>query len=530
MHAALFQRKSRSGWLEELDGIREDALAEPGAGADVVDGDGIWTDLRDGGEYEDPHEISSLYATDATPDLPVTRPPAKSSPKGSGRNGRSKAKPADAPVAAAPPVAAEAPAPPPPAPAPPAPPVVQEPAPVAGLPIDGVPGLLDAAPSGQYDDQIWVQPAPHPIRPSEMWHPAELAPAPLPEETFEPVLEERVASSELMDPTYRHVAEPVAADEVVAQLESELTAAADTAVGMGPAPDGSLVNGPVGRRVRRDRPEPRAKAQLPPAEAPEGHAVPFDLGEQSPLPTAPLPPAALPTRSNRLPGLDLPATPSSVVAPRSASQPVVEPRTIEPVPVEAAPAAQAAPITDPAPAIDPAPVTDAAPAPGPAAEAVEPVAVAEVAPEPAPPAPEPIAIGEDGLVDAPGTIVRIGGARRARAVGSPQGVVVALEEGWCWASPGEGAAVPLRIDLPSGMLTVEPGATALAVVEADESAFIVVAAGTAYLSRGSDGATVGRGTIVMVDPSGVGQTDAATDAEIEADPIVAENLALDAEL
>ena len=37
MRAALFQRKSRSGWLEVLDTIRVDALEEPGAGADVVD-------------------------------------------------------------------------------------------------------------------------------------------------------------------------------------------------------------------------------------------------------------------------------------------------------------------------------------------------------------------------------------------------------------------------------------------------------------------------------------------------------------
>jgi hypothetical protein len=520
LQAALFQRKSRSGWLEELDGIREDALAEPGAGADVVDGAGIWTDLRDGGEYADPHEISSLYATDATPDLPVTKPPSRAGAKPPARSARSKAKaaPTDAPAPPAPtpaPAVAEAAAPPPPPPPPPSaaplpPPPAVEPAPSAELPVDGVPGLLDAAPSGQYDDQIWVQPAPHPIRPSEMWHPAELAPAPLPEETFEPVLEERVASSELMDPTYRHVAEPVADPALTAHLESELTAAADTAVGLGPSAEGGLVNGPVGRRVRRDRPQPRAKAQLPPV--PASDEVELDRGEQSPLPSAPLPPAALPTRSNRLPGLELPATPSSVVAPRPA--PVVEPRTVEPVAVE--------PVE-----VEATPVAEPAPAP-PVAEVL--ATEADPEPEPAVPAPAPIAIGVDGLVDAPGTIVRIGGPRRARAVGSPQGVVVALDEGWCWASPGEGAAAPLRIDLPSGMLTVEPGATALAVVEADESAFIIVAAGSAYLSRGGDGVTVERGTIVMVDPAGIAHTDAATDAEIEADPIVAENLSLDAEL
>jgi hypothetical protein len=146
------------------------------------------------------------------------------------------------------------------------------------------------------------------------------------------------------------------------------------------------------------------------------------------------------------------------------------------------------------------------------------------------PAPVAISIGDDGLVATPGTIVRIGGERRARALGTPDGVVVGLDEGWCWASPGEGAAAALRVDLAAGSLTVEPGATALAVVEADGSVFIVVAAGSAHLERGGDGAAIGRGTLVMIDPSGAAQTDAATDAEIEADPIVAENLALDAEL
>ncbi|MGN6696275.1 MAG: hypothetical protein ACTHN0_19010 [Aquihabitans sp.] len=514
--AALFQRKSRSGWLEELDGIREDALDQHDGGvANVVDADDIWTDLRDGGEYEDPHEISSLYATDETPDRPVSKP---SRPV---RTPRQSAKAADAPPPAPsspveaflppPPAAAEALPPPPavveaPLPPPPAPPVVEEPAasiPVAIDPVghdatvkqsviaDGA-GEAPAPSSSQYDDQIWVQPAPHPIRPSEMWHPAELAPAPLAEESFEPVLEERVASADLMDPTYhpRHeapAAEVVAAPEPAeVQLEAEPVARADVAEPVAPA--GNLVNGPVGRRVRRDRPADRPKASLPP---PEAHQPLADRGEQSPLPSPALPPAALPTRSNRLPGLDLPATPSSVVPPRPAPAPVAPDPAAEPVP--------------------------AVPAPAPA-------------PAPEAPAPVAIAIGDVGLVAAPGTIVRIGGERRARALGSPDGVVVGLDEGWCWASPGDGAAAALRIDLPAGSLTVEPGATALAVVEADGSVFLVVAAGSAHLERGGDGAPIARGTIVMIDPSGAAQTDAATDAEIEADPIVAENLALDAEL
>lgn len=494
--AALFQRKSRSGWLEELDGIREDALEQHDGGvANVVDADDIWTDLRDGGEYDDPHEISSLYATDETPDRPVTKPSTRPA-----RAPRSTAKaeggaPTPAPVL-----------PPPPAVAAPVevPPAAPASAPVAEEVPAPAPAPEPPAASAQYDDQIWVQPAPHPIRPSEMWHPAELAPTPLAEESFEPVLEERVASAELMDPTYQPRLEPSPAtetapavsDATTSHLESDLAARADATIIEPIEPTGNLVNGPVGRRVRRDRPAARPKASLPP---PSSHQ-PVDRGDRSPLPDAVLPPAALPSRSNRLPGLDLPATPSSVVAPRPAASAV----PAAPVPAAPGTTAEAAPAA-------PVPVT-AAPAPAPTPEPVA------------------IAIGSDGLVAAPGTIVRIGGERRARALGTPDGVVVALKEGWCWASPGDGAAAPLRIDLPVASLTVDPGATALAVTEADGSVFIVVAAGSAHLERGGDGARIERGTIVMIDPSGAAQTDAASDAEIEADPVVAENLALDAEL
>jgi hypothetical protein len=297
------------------------------------------------------------------------------------------------------------------------------------------------------------------------------------------------------------------------------------------------VNGPVGRRVRRDRPAERPKASLPPPESQQ----PLDpRGEQSPLPVQPLPPAALPTRANRLPGVELPATPSSVVAPAP-----VAPRTIAPMPVQpstpAGPPAELAPAVAPDP-VAPAPVESVAPeavvapepiAPAPAPAPAQPAPVVEpqlIAEPQVVPVPEPIAIGSDGLVHAPGTIVRIGGSRRARAQGSPEGVVISLEEGWCWASPGDGAAAALRVEMAVGSLTVQPGATALAVVEADGSAFLVVAAGEAHLQRDGDRAPIARGTIVMIDPSGAAQSDAATDAEIESDPIVAENLALDAEL
>lgn len=646
MRAALFQRKSRSGWLEELDGIREDALDAPEGGVgEVADADDIWTDLRDGGEYADPHEISSLYADDETPDRPVSKPPAKASK--SAAKGRGKSRPAPEPEVA--PAAVE----------------------VPQIDTDDIWTSTQEAPAAhaaQYDDQIWVQPAPHPIRPSEMWHPAELAPAPLGQESFGARPEERVASSELQDQAIRErfsptaaapaasapsdapappvqsfveelaaaeadarSAEPVvpaastdtwvdAAAEVLesapvaepepvvepapvaAVLESELVAAADVALVDGDrsvdeelAASTGLVAGPVPRRVRRDRPDQRQRASLPttiapsgvatddvdhlaPGYGPDGEFMPGGIapqahrGDRSPLPTQPLPPAALPTRSNRLPSLDsLPATPSSVVPPTPVSPfehppvaaalvgsaapvgtepgsetPVAdseplfdpaglvieeppletvatEPHDVDPTPVvDAATVAEVAPIVEAAPIVQAAPIAEVAPI----ADVATPAATVSVPG----PATTSLGIAADGMVAVPGTLVRVGGERQATVTVDDEGALVYLRTGWCWASPGDGAAQPLRIDVPNGRLTVASGATALAVVEADGSVFIIVAAGTADLRRGADGVTIERGTIVMIDPVGAAQTDRATDAEIESDPIVAENLALDAEL
>ena len=84
VQSALFQRKSRSGWLDELDEIREGALRD-GEIDDGVSVSDIWTDLRDGGSYEDPHEISGLYASDDTPDAPGPKEPPRRKEKAKGR-------------------------------------------------------------------------------------------------------------------------------------------------------------------------------------------------------------------------------------------------------------------------------------------------------------------------------------------------------------------------------------------------------------------------------------------------------------
>ena len=253
-----------------------------------------------------------------------------------------------------------------------------------------------------------------------------------------------------------------------------------------------LVAGPVGRRVRRDRPAERKRPSLPTNPADDVDDLPpmpsADRGEQSPLPTAPLPPAALPTRANRLPSLDsLPQTPSSVVSPQARGP-------FEQAPSPAAPAIGGH-VVAPEPVFDPAGlvVEDTTPVPEPVAPpdaVIEPVV--EPVPEPvADPAPviEPVvdattpaarsalAVAADGVVAVPGTIVRLGGARRADATADGSGASIALAEGWCWVSPGDGRADPVRIDLSTGELTISTGATVLAVVEADGSAFVIVAVG-----------------------------------------------------
>ena len=65
------------------------------------------------------------------------------------------------------------------------------------------------------------------------------------------------------------------------------------------------------------------------------------------------------------------------------------------------------------------------------------------------------------------------------------------------------------------------------VLKAD---LVVVADGAVDLERTDAAGPLARGALAMVDESGAVGLDHATDAEIEADPIVSENLALDAEL
>jgi hypothetical protein len=509
---ALFQRKARAGWLDELDDIRAGALERPeGAVADIVEEQDVWTDLREGGVYEDPHEISSLYADDEKP--------ARTTPTRTTKAGRSRSE-----AAAATPEPA---------------PVVEPALDAAGLadalnPHDDVWAATDrmteakAPPAASYEsDQMWAQPAPHPIRPSEMWHPAELEPMPLdelppmapaasaapaaPVAPVAPVHEIDHAAPEVLSPA---ASVSAAASPAASSLEADLMARADLTVA-DPWSE-PLPTPPVGRRNRRDRPtlptssavaEVGVQALAEPRPATEAGPG-FGGDDRSPLPEAPLPPAA---------PIAAPAAP--VAAPAA--------------PVADAPAEDVAVVADPEPTVAAAPVeevvevakiTEVAPA-----EVAEPAA--EAAPESAPSVDgSPLEVGIDGMVPVSGTIVRIGGAGQALAAQTPAHAVIALAEGWCWVSPAEGEATTVVVDLGTVELTITAGATALAVAEPDGSRFIAVADGAGRLRRGDQTGPVTRGAIVMVDPQGVAQIDQATDQELQADPIVAENLALDAEL
>ena len=59
---------------------------------------------------------------------------------------------------------------------------------------------------------------------------------------------------------------------------------------------------------------------------------------------------------------------------------------------------------------------------------------------------------------------------------------------------------------------------------------VLAADGTVELRRPDGVATLTRGAIAMLDAGGGAQVDHATDAELAGDPVVARNLALDAEL
>ena len=141
------------------------------------------------------------------------------------------------------------------------------------------------------------------------------------------------------------------------------------------------------------------------------------------------------------------------------------------------------------------------------------------------PADVPLCAGPDGMVDVSTGVVRLGDpATQMQRHGD--GLEIDLPLGWCWAARPEGAE-PVTIVVPTGPLSVPAGTTALAVVEADQSTFVVVVRGEAVLLHAGGRVRLRAGAMALAPMGAEPQVDIATEDEIRTDPLVTSNLALD---
>ncbi|CAN5249578.1 hypothetical protein BH20ACT3_BH20ACT3_11410 [soil metagenome] len=139
--------------------------------------------------------------------------------------------------------------------------------------------------------------------------------------------------------------------------------------------------------------------------------------------------------------------------------------------------------------------------------------------------PEPLAVWLDGTVPLTLGTLRVAHATDARVRRGPGGIVVELLAGWCWCSVGEDTTSVITSE---GALAVPAGTTALVAVEADGSIFHVVVSGEAALIHTGGRLRLRAGSMVLTTPGGGPQADLASEEEIEADPLVARNQAIDA--
>jgi hypothetical protein len=148
----------------------------------------------------------------------------------------------------------------------------------------------------------------------------------------------------------------------------------------------------------------------------------------------------------------------------------------------------------------------------------------------------PLSVDADAMVADAGVRLRLGGNYRRVARTAQDEVEVTLgadgdaapSDGWCWVTPELPSMVEVRVELPAAMVIVRPGATALTVLEADGSSFVMVVDGEAMLDREGEVVAVGPSSVAMIDRDGGVEVDQAEPSEIEADPLVARNRALDA--
>lgn len=590
MSAALFGRRSR-GWVDELDGIRDQALAEPNGEVAAAMGGTEPLDEVPGGSPlasleaplalagSSPHAVPPLAAAAplAGPDLaslpapPAARwsnpshqappthtlppPPKLGPPLGSATpSPEAMASPptpppaladllhaAAAPVVPSPvvPVSPVAPPPPPrfdePSAWAPPPRLVPPTAPVDEQPADEHPVVPVDEPSAP--EVVPATSSPHPIRPHEMWH-AAVDPQASADST-----EERLELAELVEP------EVVTSRFRFARLRP-----------VGTEPEG-LTEADV----------PTAHLAAPPAEAPV--AEPSDPDGLGPFDARPGPPAELwSVDHGAAPLIPITATPNGggLINGPVSRRPVTDgPAGRRGLPMARTNGSVGSPEPSPVEAVEVGPVASVEPTAAPAADAsaeasagdasatvdvpvaevLEPAEVTEPAePDPVPgelvapveaPAPEVVELVVSEvpeptplLVADDGTVELDGSHLR---LGDPalvpvrdgDGVSVELASGWCWSRLGDDAPT-VQVTLPVGTLAVPAGTQALAVVEADGSSFVVVVDGEATLVHHGGRMRLRRGAMALAPPGGEPQVDVATEDEIGADPLVQRNLGLDA--
>lgn len=346
-------------------------------------------------------------------------------------------------------------------------------------------------------------PAPHPVRPQEMWHPGV---TPLPVDLPPPPNEERIDQAELngtdsapgrfrfnrlrrvspgeapSDPIEVPASDPAREEPIGDVLFGELFTSdripsGTEGLGSGAAPlvprsggaSGALINGPVRRSARDAGPvlhPPPGTHREPQVDEPDDR---FEDGDPDELPVA-----------------------ASVAPSGEPTQDLVDDR-----------------IPDADDDHDADPVA-------------EPTVAAEQASQP-----QLLVAGIDGSVDVGGTSLRL--ATDADAIVADHGSIVSvrLSDGWCWVALGDDER-PIEVVTVGTSLQCGAATTALAAVD-DTGRFVVVVRGEAVLSVGVRRIRLRTGAMAFL-PHGSdeAQVDVASEIEVATDPLVALNLGLDA--
>lgn len=345
-------------------------------------------------------------------------------------------------------------------------------------------------------------PAPHPVRPSEMWHPDV---APVRVDPPAPAAEELVDPSDLEEGDeqpgrfrfnrLRRVspeggaADPV--DEAPSGTSEERHADADG--GAGDQAQRSVGDTLFGELFTSDRMPPGTEG-LGSGAAP---LVPPASGASGSLINGPV------RRHRRGSGRALPQLPEVQEEVEVPGSEVDQP--VEKV-VEEAVATASDPISEDHQADPVVPPTG------------------EVDPEPGP---RVLEVSPDGSVDAPGASLRLDVESEATVTHGPDGVAVSLGSGWCWAALEEDAP---EVTVSSATASVRvPAATSVLVTMDDQCAcFVVVVRGEATMTHAGRRIRLRSGAMVLVPLAGEPQVDVASDDEIQSDPLVERNLKLDA--